>query len=56
MRLLDLAAILISLAALFSYLNFRYLRLPTTIGVMLFALLLSLALIGFGWIERNNFV
>jgi CPA1 family monovalent cation:H+ antiporter len=51
MRLLDLAAILISLAALFSYLNFRYLRLPTTIGVMLFALLLSLALIGFGWIE-----
>lgn len=51
MRLLDLAAILISLAALFSYLNFRYLRLPTTIGVMLFALLLSLALIAFGWIE-----
>lgn len=53
MRLLDLAAILISLAALFSYLNFRYVRLPTTIGVMLFALLLSLALIALGWIEPS---
>jgi CPA1 family monovalent cation:H+ antiporter len=47
-RLLNLAAILITLSALFSYLNHRYLRLPTTIGVMLFALLLSLILIGFG--------
>jgi CPA1 family monovalent cation:H+ antiporter len=53
MRLLDLAAILISLAALFSYLNFRYLRLPTTIGVMLFALLLSLVLIALGSIEPS---
>ena len=48
MRLLNLAAILITLAALFSYLNHRYLRLPTTIGVMLFALVLSLILIAFG--------
>jgi CPA1 family monovalent cation:H+ antiporter len=48
MRLLDLAAILITLSALFSYLNYRYLRLPTTIGVMLFALVLSLMLIAFG--------
>lgn len=53
MRLLDLAAILISLAALFSYLNFRYLRLPTTIGVMLFALLLSFVVIVLRWIEPS---
>lgn len=48
MRLLNLAATLITLSALFSYLNHRYLRLPTTIGVMLFALVLSLILIAFG--------
>ena len=53
MRLLDLTAILISLAALFSYLNFRYLRLPTTIGVMLFALVLSLVLIAIGEVEPS---
>ena len=43
--MLDTAALLISLTAVFSYLNYRVLRLPTTIGVMLLALLVSLALI-----------
>ena len=51
MRLLNLAATLITLSALFSYLNHRYLRLPTTIGVMLFALVLSLILIAFGMFD-----
>ena len=40
--------ILISLMAMFSYLNFRYFKLPATIGVMLIALLVSLGLIGAG--------
>ncbi len=48
MSLFEIAAILITLAALFSYLNERYIRLPTTIGLMLFALLMSLALIALG--------
>ncbi|MDJ0958063.1 MAG: sodium:proton antiporter [Arenicellales bacterium] len=48
METLNLAAILITLSALFSYLNHRYIGLPTTIGVMLIALLLSLALIFIG--------
>ena len=48
MRLLNLIAILLTLSALFSYINHRYLRLPTTIGVMLIALVLSLILIGLG--------
>ena len=39
-------ALLIVLAALNSYINFRYIRLPATIGVMLIALAVSLALIG----------
>ena len=48
METLNLAAILITLSALFSYLNHRYIGLPTTIGVMLIALLFSLALIFIG--------
>lgn len=51
MRLLNLIAILLTLSALFSYVNHRYLRLPTTIGVMLIALVLSLILIGLGGID-----
>ncbi|KPK03904.1 MAG: sodium:proton antiporter [Betaproteobacteria bacterium SG8_39] len=60
MHLLDVVALLVSLTALLAYANHRLLRLPTTIGVMLIALLLSFALIlagelGYGveaWAER----
>lgn len=45
MELFNLLAILITLTALFSYINHRYIGLPTTIGVMLVALLISLLLI-----------
>jgi len=38
-------ALLITLTAMFSYLNYRYFSLPATIGVMLIALLVSLGLI-----------
>jgi len=41
----SLVSILISLAAVLSYFNYRYIKLPTTIGVMLVALVASLALI-----------
>ena len=44
----QLIALLISITALFSYLNQRYFKLPPTIGVMLIALLVSLGLIGLG--------
>ena len=53
MRLFNLIAILLTLSALFNYVNHRYLRLPTTIGVMLIALVLSLALLGLGAIETK---
>ena len=48
MTVFQIIAILISLTAMFSYLNFRYFKLPATIGVMLIALLVSLGLIGAG--------
>lgn len=45
MKLFNILAILITLSAAFSYLNHRFIRLPTTIGLMLIALLVSLGLI-----------
>jgi len=38
MGILDISALLLSLAALFSYLNYRYFKLPTAIGLMLISL------------------
>lgn len=45
MELLDIISLLLSLAAIFSYINHRFVRLPTTIGLMLIALLTSLAIL-----------
>ena len=39
MKLCHILAILISLSAVFGYLNYRYLKLPTAIGLMLIATL-----------------
>jgi CPA1 family monovalent cation:H+ antiporter len=48
MELLNIIAILITLSALFSYINYRYIKLPSTIGVMLISLVMSLSLIVLG--------
>jgi CPA1 family monovalent cation:H+ antiporter len=48
MKLFNILAVLITLSAVFSYLNHRYIRLPTTIGLMTIALLVSLGLIALG--------
>jgi CPA1 family monovalent cation:H+ antiporter len=53
MSVFQVIAVLLTLTAFFSYLNYRFIRLPTTIGVMLIALIASLSLIalqlfGFG--------
>jgi CPA1 family monovalent cation:H+ antiporter len=42
----NLIAVLTVLAAVFSYLNFRFLKLPSTIGLMVLALAFSLAVVG----------
>lgn len=39
---IDVAAILVTLTAILAYLNYHFLKLPTTMGVMLIALVLSL--------------
>ena len=58
MDTLNTAAILITLAAFFSYLNYRFLKIPTTIGIMLISLLMSLGLLalhalGLGHLEQH---
>lgn len=44
MNLLQIIALLISLTAVFAYANHRWVKLPTTIGVMIIAMLMSLGL------------
>ena len=48
MELLNAAAILITLAAVFGFINARFIKLPTTIGIMMIAMALSLLLIILG--------
>ncbi len=45
MGIFEIGTILISLAAVFGYVNHRFIGLPATIGVMVIALLMSVALI-----------
>ena len=57
MTLLSISSVLISVAALFAYVNHRTLKLPTTIGIMVISLVFSLALVvlgnlGFGGAEE----
>jgi monovalent cation:H+ antiporter, CPA1 family len=49
-RLENIIAVLLSLAAVFSWINHRFIRLPVTIGVMLIALVMSLTLILFSFV------
>ncbi len=48
LNLFDIVALIITVTAVLSYLNRRVLRLPTTIGVMVGGLVLSLVLLGLG--------
>jgi len=48
MDIVTIISVLISLSAVFSFINYRYFRLPRTIGLMLFALVLSIVLIVIG--------
>ena len=48
MQILNTIAILLTLSAVFSYLNYRFIKLPTAIGIMLISLVLSLLLLASG--------
>lgn len=48
MSLFQISSILLSFAAFFAFINYRFIKLPTTIGIMLLSLVLSLVLILLG--------
>jgi CPA1 family monovalent cation:H+ antiporter len=49
----ETAAIIVSIAAILNWVNYKYVRLPSAIGVMLMALAASLVLVFFGEAERG---
>lgn len=55
MDILNIIAILISLAAIFNYINYRYIGLPTTIGILVIALLVSLLVVITGFMDLGIF-
>src|SRR6185437_685961 len=48
MEIYNVITIIIVLAAIFGYINHRFIKLPGTIGIMLISLLASLVVIGIG--------
>lgn len=48
MSVIEVAAVLITLAAVFGYANHRFVGLPTTIGIMLLAIIVSALLVALG--------
>jgi CPA1 family monovalent cation:H+ antiporter len=48
MEFFQIIAVLLTLSGLFSYLNCRFIKLPTTIGLMLISLVVSMIVIVFG--------
>lgn len=48
MSLLDISALLLTLAALFGYVNHRFIGLPTTIGIMVITMVISLTMVLLG--------
>ena len=51
MELYEILAALTFLAAIFGYINARFIKLPTAIGLMLIAILFSLAVIGLSYFD-----
>jgi CPA1 family monovalent cation:H+ antiporter len=53
--IIDIAAALISISALFAYINHRFIGLPTTIGVMVIAMLVSVLAYGLSILGLGDF-
>lgn len=56
MEVYNIITLIVVLAAIFAYINFRFIKLPSTIGIMLISLLASLIVIGLGVISPVFFV
>jgi len=53
MTIFEITAVLMVLTAVFSYINYRVLHMPTTIGVMFIALVVSLGFVALGWLGMD---
>jgi CPA1 family monovalent cation:H+ antiporter len=53
MEFFNIVAILITLSALFGYVNQRFIKLPTTIGLMLISILMSLGILASGHLGQT---
>lgn len=56
MLIYNLVTIIIVFTAIFGYINFKYIKLPGTIGIMLISLVASLLLIGIGLLYPSFFI
>ncbi len=56
MQIYNLITIIIVLTAVFGYINFRFIKLPATIGIMLISLVVSLLVIATGWLHPGLFL
>ena len=55
MQVYHLITLIIVLTAVFGYINFRFLKLPATIGIMIISIIASLAIIGIGHFNPDFF-
>ena len=55
MEIYNLITIIVVIAAVFGYINFRFIRLPATIGIMLISVVASLIVIGIGYMRPRFF-
>jgi len=56
LQIYNLITIIIVLTAVFGYINFRFIKLPATIGIMLISLVVSLLVIATGWLHPGLFL
>lgn len=56
LTVLEISAIFLSITALLTYFNHRFIGLPTTIGVMVISILLSIAAIFLGFLGFDQLI
>jgi len=56
LQIYNLITVIIVLTAIFGYINFRFIKLPGTIGIMLMSLVVSLLVIASGYLYPNLFI
>lgn len=56
MQVYNLITIIIVLTAVFGYINFKFLKLPSAIGIMIISIVASLGVVGIGYFSPDFFI